>query len=206
MLYISLPELKVRLLGKVAFAEQGEDDPNKMSNELAIMLMDQAEGDVELDLSPRYATPFTNAANQGFGFLPSRPTRQVIKTLCLNKACLYVLDTDFGRGSAISGEEYAKGLTKTYDSLIKRLIGVIGGDSGETDFYRQWKFPPLPGLALAAHNACSDDGFAGRIFHTTTGEGGYAADAVNDPSRNFYTALTMLESDALCDDYNPYGN
>lgn len=200
-LYISLPEVKVRLLGKVAFDDSGADE-NKMSAQLANMLINQAEGDVELDLSPRYAAPFQTEDGRPFSFLPPRPTKQVIKTLCLNKACLYILDTDFGRGSAINGEEYAKGLIKQYDALVKRMVGVIGDE--EVDAFRQWKYPPLPGLRFCVSNGTSDDGFAGQIFHTGHMGGEYAADSVNDPSVTFWNASEADIVDGSPGGFNPY--
>jgi hypothetical protein len=198
-LYISLLDVKNRLIGKVSFDDDG-DDPNRMSAQLANLLINQAEGDVELELSPRYAAPFQTDNGAPFQNLPSRPTRQIIRTLCLNKAVMYILDTDFGRGSAINGEEYSKGLQKQYDWIVERAIGIIGKE--EVDAYRQWKYPPLPGLMLNYMNT-SDDGFAGQVFITGSGEGAYAAESVNDPSTTFWNAS---EADIVNPDggFNPW--
>lgn len=186
-LYITLKDLKTRLQGKVAFDDTGADE-NKMSAQLAYQLINQAEGDVELDLSPRFAAPFQTDDGHPFQNLPARPTKQVIKTLCLNKAVIYVLDTDFGRGSATDGDNYGKGLEKQYKSIVDRLM------AREEDSFRTWKYPPLPGLRLSPHNEASDDGYAGQIYKTDSGEGSYAADSVNDPSTTFWNAT---ESDIV---------
>jgi hypothetical protein len=178
-LYISIQEVKVRLIGKVSFDDSGSDD-NTLPTQLAQTLINQAEGDVELDLSQRYQAPFQTDSGQPFNQLPLRPTRLVIKTMCLNKACLYILDTDFGRGSAVSGEEYVKGLSKQYDRLLERCTSIFEDD------FRQWKYPPLPSLMLTPSNAASDDGFAGQIYVTGSREGAYAGNNVNDPGHNFW--------------------
>lgn len=202
-LYISLLEVKVRLTGKVAFDDSGTD-PNRMSAQLANLLIGQAEGDVELELSIRYAAPFQTDGGLSFMNLPSRPTRQIIKTLCLNKAVLYILDTDFGRGSIVNGEEYAKGLIKQFDWIADRCC-ILRGEKTRGDGNGQegsWKFPPLPGLMLNYQNT-SDDGFMGQVYHATAGEGSYAGGAVNDPGKTFWNA-TADDINSGTDQPNPY--
>jgi hypothetical protein len=56
---------------------------------------------------------------------------------------------------------------------------------------------------LSFGNASSDDGFAGQIYLTGSGEGSYAADSVNDPGTTFWNAT---ESDIVATDggYNQY--
>lgn len=202
-LYIQLADVKVRLTGKVEFDDAGTD-PNRMSAQLANVLINQAEGDVELELSPRYAAPFQTDSGQPFANLPPRPTKQIIRTLCLNKAVLYILATDFGRGSIVNGEEYAKSLDKQFDWLADRCMLLRGeakrGDGNGNE--GSWKYPPLPGLMLNYQNT-ADDGFYGQIYHATAGEGAYAGGAVNDPGKTFWNA-TEADINAGLDQCNPY--
>ena len=39
---------------------------------------------------------------------------------------------------------------------------------------------------LGGYNASADDGYAGQIYKTGSGEGGYAAEAVTDPGHTFW--------------------
>lgn len=180
-LYVSFEEVKTRLTGKVKFDESGED-PNTMSAQLAQMLLNQAEADVEMDLSPRYMAPFQTDSGGAFNLLPDRPTKQLIKTLVLCKVVSYIMDTDFGRGTAVDGENYTKLVDKQYKSIVGRIIKMIGDEDD-----RQWMYPPLPSLRLNYNNT-SDDGFQGQIYVTSEGEGAYAGDSVSDPSKTFWNA------------------
>jgi len=70
-LYITLEDVRLRLIGKVRFTTNPLDE-NKMSETLANRLIDEAEGQVELDLSPRYAAPFQTVSGTAFSNLPER--------------------------------------------------------------------------------------------------------------------------------------
>lgn len=200
--YVNISELKIRLIGKVAFDDDG-DDPNKLPTQLALQLLSQAEAEVELELSPRYFVPFMADSGSGTGTFSGLPraTKQLIKTLCLNTACLYILGTDFGRGSAVQGEKYGKDLKNQYDWIVERAIGVYGGKDKELEAFRMWKYPPLTWLQLAPHNLKSDDGYAGQIYKSGSNKGDYAADSVNDPSVTFWNATVndILNPEAFGD-------
>jgi hypothetical protein len=191
-IYISLTQVQARLAGKVSIDDSGED-PNKISAQLALELMDQAEGDVELSLSPRYAAPFQTDGGQPFQALCERPTKRIIRTLCLNAAVMYILGTDFGKGSAVSGDEYIKELRKQSKSIIDRLMQREKSD--EKELYRQWMYPPLPGLRLTVSNAASDDGFGGQIWLTGHDSGAFAANQADDPEATFWNGLGGGECD-----------
>lgn len=181
-LYIKDEDVKIRLLGKVKFTED-DCDQNAMSIKLLRRLIEEAEGEVEFDLSPRYATPFITFDGQRFDKLPARPTREIIRTLCELKACVRVLETDFGRGSAINGEAYAERLRARYTSILDRVMARKEEGSGTG-----WKYPPLISLKLNYFNSESDDGFQGMVLTTNPGgdSGSYPSRTINDPSASWY--------------------
>ena len=174
-LYITTNDVKIRLIGKVKFTTDDTEE-NKMPESLLERLIDEAEGEIEYRLSQRYETPFVADDGSAFSTLPARPTREQLRTLCELEAVRRVLQTDFGRGSFASGDEYAKGVQEDIEKRIDRLTSTFD------DTRARYKFPPLPGLRLAAHNQEADDGFGGRILVTTSGYGAYAAHQINSPS------------------------
>jgi hypothetical protein len=178
--YISREDVRIRLIGKVRFTES-EEDENRMPFILLDKLISEAESEVEHDLSPRYLAPFVTIAGEAFAKLPERPTRNLIKLLCELKSVLLVLDTDFGRGTVNSGEEYAKGYEKRYKQTLDRIMEKKDEGWG-------WKYPPLPGLQLNYQNREADDGFQGMVLTTGQGDGGFPAKQINDPSENFWNA------------------
>lgn len=181
-LYISNSDVQVRLQGKVRFTDD-TDDANKTSTELLNRLVAEAEGQVERDLSPRYFAPFQTDECHPFKNLPDRPTRNILRTLCELQAVMRVLETDFGKGSAMNGEAYSKKLEERYKSIIDKELekkdkDVYAGPSG-------WKYPPLPGLKLNYFNTHADDGYAGMVLNTTRGVGGFPSVQINDPRESF---------------------
>lgn len=184
-LYISDEDVKVRLIGKVRFTDDMEEK-GKMHILLLRRLISEAEGEVEYDLSPRYEAPFVTIDGGRFQSLPDRPTRNILRMLCELKACIRVIETDFGSGTAVSGDKYAEVLKKRYDSMLKQLIQRKGG---EDDEQTGWKYPPLPGLKLAYFNMAADDGFAGMVLSTSSGDGSYPHAQINDPSENWINGL-----------------
>lgn len=187
--YIKFADVKARLAGKVRFQdESGNDQDNRMSIALANRLIDEAEGQVEMDLSPRYAAPFVSAtaSPQTYEALPDRPTKNVLRTLCELQAVIRILETDFGSGSAIDASKYIATLEKRYGKMIEN--NVLAKFSDDYAATRQWKFPPLIDLAKAQHNMEADDGFAGMVTVTSRGEGAYPAQQINDPSENYFNA------------------
>ncbi len=181
-LYTQFQAVRLRLVGKVSFSEDGDDD-NKMSVALAKRLMNEAEGQVEQDLSPRYAAPFQTECGAPFSQLPIRPTQEIIATLCELQSVIRILETDFGRGSAVDGDKYSKKLRERYTDIVEKRILALKEDS-----YQNWKFPPLPGLRLGDYNLKADDGYSGTLIHKTAGIGNYAAEQINDPGETFWNA------------------
>lgn len=179
-LYIALADIEIRLIGKVKFTDDLTDE-NKMPRALALRLIDEAEGEIEYRLSQRYAIPFVSILDGTFASLPARPTSEQLRTLCELEAVRRILQTDFGKGSAASGDAYAKDVAEDIEKRIERLIGCL--DEKTRGRYR---FPPLPDLKLAAHNSMGDDGFAGQILVTGSGRGSYPAGEINNPAETFY--------------------
>lgn len=187
-MYIKFEDVRLRLIGKVRFTDS-ENDENKMFIPLAIRLIDEAEGQVEQDLSPRYAAPFINSNGQPFSTIPLRPTGNVIRTLCELKSCIRILETDFGSGTAVEGEKYIKKLSDRYKDIINN--NILAKFSSEYKDTRQWAFPPLPGLMKAWHNKEADDGYAG-LAPLVTSDKGHDMDIMqerlSDPSQDFFNA------------------
>jgi hypothetical protein len=184
--YIKYEDVRLRLVGKVSFDDAGTD-PNKMSKQLACRLIEEAEGQVEQDLSPRYSAPFVHCTTSLYKDLPDRPTKNIIRTLCELKACIRILETDFGSGGAVDAEKYILRIEKRYKSIITE--NILAKASGlETS--RQWSFPPLPYLKKNWFNDQADDGYAGiGPLVTSESDGGYAAGQINDPAEDFLNGI-----------------
>lgn len=178
-LYIATNDVKIRLIGKVKFTTDDTEE-NKMPESLLERLIEEAEGEIEYRLSQRYDIPFVTDDGLAFANLPARPTREQLRTLCELEAVRRVLQTDFGRGSYASGDEYAKSMESDLEKRIDRLIAT------HDDTRSRYKFPPLPGLRLAAHNEMSDDGFGGRVLVTSAGYGAFAAHQINSPGETVF--------------------
>lgn len=184
-LYIEFEDVRLRLVGKVRFTDDPETDENKMPEALAERLIDEAEGQVEQDLSPRYAAPFVETTAGTFAALPDRPTKNILRTLCELKACIRILETDFGSGTAIDAAKYIKSLEDRYKSIINENILAKFDDEYKSS--RQWKFPPLPGLKKNWFNKQADDGYVGvGPLVTSDSSGDYAEGQINDPSQDFF--------------------
>lgn len=188
-LYVSTEQVKVRLAGKVRFTEdpEVEGEEGKMSLALLNRLITEAEGQVELDLSPRYAAPFCTIEGRAFSNLPARPTRAVIQTLCELMAVMRVLETDFGRGSAIDGSKYFENQEKRYKAMVwgdaeKKTPGLMSLREGTFNTYA---LPPLPGIKLNYQNK-ADTGFMGiAVADSNFDDGSFAPGQINDPSEDF---------------------
>lgn len=181
-LYITADDVKVRLVGKVRFTED-EEDENKMSMKLLGRLINEAEGAVEHDLSPRYEVPFKEQTAGTFKALPDRPTKETIRTLCEMMAVIRVLETDFGRGSSVDGEKYKKTQQDRYDAMVAKLLKKKTLD---TEVSNQWMYPPLIQLKSAYFNTEADDGFGGMVLVTGQGDGDFPKKQINDPSETFW--------------------
>lgn len=187
-MYITFEDVRVRLIGKVRFTDVPSEE-NKMIKTLAERLIDEAEGVVELDLSPRYFAPFTSEGGD-YASVPARPTGEVIKTLCELKSVIRILETDFGSGTAVNGDKYKEGLEKRYKEMVDRLLAKRKDGAVES---QGWMYPPLPGLKLNYMGELSDDGFFGRVLIASGSPSqGYAAGQVNDPGLTFYNGWDTL--------------
>lgn len=190
-LYIRFEDVRLRLVGKVRFTDNiDDDDATRMPVALANALINEAESDVELDLSPRYYAPFQTDSGGSFGSLPQRPTRTILRTLCELKAVMRILDTDFGRGTAVNGEDYYTTTAKRYKDLLDRVMKTHENGFG-------YVYPPLPGLKLNYQNEAADDGFKGQVLHHSNHQSGdYAAEQINDPTETFWNVtLATLDGD-----------
>lgn len=181
-LYINQAMVRTRLVNKVRFTNDADGEPDKMPLALLQDLILQAEGEVEFDLSPRYMAPFQTDDGCEFRKLQERPTKQVIRILCVLKAVMRVLDTDFGKGSASKGSTYYEDLKKTYDALLDKQVKI------KEDSFNIFVYPPLPGMMLNYMNQEADTGFRGRVLSTNTECGGdsFASNQINDPSRSLW--------------------
>lgn len=188
--YTRVNEVKLRLQGKVRFTLDPSNN-DFMQEGLLVRLINEAEAQVELDLSRRYATPFIGCDGT-WESVPERPTKFYIRTMCELVSVVRVLETDFGTGTAVDAAKYTELTTKRYEEMLNRLMRRRGGGK-ETDseMTNQWYTPPLPGLTLAYHNAAADDGYLGMVINSSTfgQSGSYPAKQVNDPSQTFFTTL-----------------
>ena len=178
MQYITAEEIKERVLGKVKFTDDATDE-NAVSSGFLIQIAEEAESEVELRLSVRYDVPFQGDNGEAFTALP-QTTRVQLQTLCRMEAVRRVLNYDFGRGTAIDSDGYYKGIHQDYETRLERLILL------KDDSYGQFKYPPLPGLRLAAHNTEADDGYAGRIYVTSDNIGGGAVGQMPSPGETIW--------------------
>lgn len=183
--YIRFEDVRVRLVGKVRFTSDPENE-DRMSETLANRLIAEAESHVELDLSPRYYAPFQTKGGAAFSALPENPTRNYIRTLCELMACVRILEEDFGSGTAVDGEKYAEKLRKRYGIMMDKLVEKK--KDGGVDAVG-FKYPPLPDLKLNYMNEMADDGFMGSVLVTSQGDGDYPQKQINDPSENFWNGV-----------------
>lgn len=188
--YHTTEQVETRLLGKVKFTDSDEE-PNRMSRRLLRSLMDEAEGEVERSLSPRYAAPFVTDDGGAFRLLPGT-TQQVIQTACKLLSCVKVLETDFGRGTAVKGDNYKSEIEKRYKQIIDK---ELKRREDEQRFF----YPPLTSLKLSYQNDPGDTGFSGYISLTSRGVGDFPAAQINDPQETFWNGtLTQLDNDDQC--------
>lgn len=175
--YISREDVRVRLLGKVRFTDN-EDDENKFQFLLLDKLITEAESDVEHDLSRRYAIPFVTSDDRAFKFL-HRTSFNYIRTLCELKAVIRVLETDYGRGTVVEADKYIEKLAKRYTNMVKALMEKKKEGLG-------WMYPPLPMLKFNYMNTEADDGFAGMVLTTSNGDGDFPRAQINDPGETYW--------------------
>lgn len=185
--YIKFQDVQLRLSGKVRFQDASQtDQDNRMPVALANRLIDEAEGQVEVDLSPRFAVPFVSASKGTYLALPDAPTKNFIRTLCELQSVIRILETDFGSGSAVDAQKYIANIEKRYRKMIDE--NILAKFEASYASSRQWKFPPLLDLKKAQHNSEADDGFAGMVTVTDRGEGLYPVEQIDDPSQSWFNA------------------
>ncbi len=177
MAYISKQDVEIRLLGKVRFTDDPEDE-NKFQRALLARLIKEAEGKVERDLSRRYAAPFRGHEDEEFKTLPST-TSETIRTMCELMAVIRVLGNDFGRGTVNDGSKFKESQQELYDEMRDGELA-----QREEGSFGQWTNPPLEGLKTSDQNA-TDDGFHGVVLVTSRGDGDFPAKQITDPSENF---------------------
>jgi hypothetical protein len=193
--YIQPTDIQTRLLGKVKFT----NDPNEANLfQLTLLseLIDQAEGQVELDLSPRYSGPFTTYTGQPFDSLKTLVINgnkgaglaawSMIRALCQYQSVIRVIEYDFGRSTAISGEKYLEKIEARYKSFVEKKL-LAKKKLGDMES-QQWQFPPLP-LTLNYMNSAADDGYMGQILNTTQTVPQFPQFQINDPSESFWTGI-----------------
>lgn len=187
--YISDKDVMVRLKGKVSFTEDGEKDKDKMDLKLLRRLIAEAEADVEFEMSPRYNTPFLKTDDQPFAKIANMMTINIIRTLCELMSVIRVLETDFGRGTVVNGDEYAEKLRDRYQKMVDRVMAKKDGSDA-------WKYPPLPELKSNWFNLEADDGYAGQILVTSQEDGDYPKAQITDPSENYFNGVVdILDAD-----------
>lgn len=192
--YCQLARVKLYVTGKIRFTESTSDE-NLMPNAFANVLIAEAEGALELELSERYMTPFQDDAGNPFNSILNATTRRVITTLAELGSAVRLLETDFGRGSTVDGDKYKEKLETRYNALRDRIVGHRKVNGEET---MQWKYPPLPMLRLNYFNTEADDGYNGRIYMIDSGRGDFPADQINSPSENFWNGtIDSLESESV---------
>jgi hypothetical protein len=184
-LYTRFEQVRLRVIGKIRFAPEGEEEENEnlMPISLAKRLMNEAEGQVEQDLSPRYFAPFQTPEGQPFSQLPIRPTQEVIATLCELQSVIRLLETDFGRGSVVNADKYSEALRVRYDAIIKNRILARKAES-----YQNWAFPPLPGMRLQPFNSTCDDGYSGTpmVVQPSGNSASFPSQRMNDPRDTYW--------------------
>lgn len=184
--YTTVDSVKVRLANKVQFQSGSSPVEGEIPNDFLLQLILDAEVDVEMDLRARYKTPFQSITNGHFDKLPEH-TKRAIRKVVDHKAVMNVMQSDFGRGTAISGEGLDDKMSEKYEEEIMRLLGKEKIGEGQ-EHYRFKNSPPLDDLQLAKSNAEADDGYRGMIINTDgscNSTSDYAREQINDPSRSY---------------------
>ena len=194
-LYIKTSDVEIRLVGKVSFTDDAEDE-NRMSRTLLNRLISESEAMVEFELSPRYQMPFQTKDGLAFSKLPiTSAASNIIRMLCEWKSVIRVLETDFGRGTVADADKYKEKLEKAYKDMIDEKLLKLKKDQA----HGNWYYPPLPNLMLNYMNNQADDGFAGQVLVTSHNRGDYPAEQINNPAENFWTG----HIDLISQDLNP---
>lgn len=184
--YIGQQAVIIRVEGKVRFTTDVVAEPNKMSFQLLNRLILEAEGQVELDLSPRYDIPFSYDSGddvaQPFDLLPSS-SQDYVRTLCELMSVIRIMETDFGRAGPSDGAKYTENTQGRYNKMVKQLTQRREDD-------QRWVFPPLLGLRLNYFNQLGDTGYTGQVLksETTHNHGSFPQTQINNPAENFFSS------------------
>ena len=181
-LYVQRTDIEKRLLGKVRFTTDANDE-NAMHVTLLDRLIREAESQVELDLSPRYYAPFQTEDGKPFTNLPQSPTKRIIQTIIEIQCILRILEEGFGAGGVIDGSKYAERLEKRYKDIVQNnLLKKMKKDNP----YSSWFYPPLPSMLLNYQNKAGDRGFVGQVHVTSSGYGEYPKEQINTPGQTWW--------------------
>jgi hypothetical protein len=199
--YINSEAVIVRLRGKVKVTSNPEQEPDRLPLLLLNRLINEAEGNVEQDLSTRYEAPFATQSDGPFASLPERPTKEILRTLCELLSVVRVLETDFGRGSGLDGMKYAQNCQDRYDKMLwgdseKKRPGLL---SIRENSYNVFITPPLPGLKSNYQVSQADNGFVGFFGRTDSVDsmGDYALEQINNPGENFWNGHISSDPDTF---------
>jgi hypothetical protein len=189
--YITLQDVKIRLIGKVEFDEgtlSQNDDVYVLSDELLIDFICQAESEVEVDLSKIYTVPFVTFDTPPLPYLNLAPTAlNFLRKLFITKSCLIVMDTEYGNDTGVKGQSFIANLTRQYDNSIKNMMKRTPEGRFET--------PPVYGLSVNNNRFMAD-----KVLSAPTAmvleqfdSLGYANSRMTDPSRSiFYPVPRVL--------------
>lgn len=188
-IYTTVQSVKVRLANKVQFQRDPEEaQDGELPNDLLLQLILDSETEVEQDLRSRYEIPFQSKTKKTWLGLPDH-SRRAIRAAVDMKAVCNILDTDFGRGTAVNAEDYKKNLADHYSAYIDKLLGRDKEAASEKR--DRFRFsPPLQDMLLAATNREADDGYKGMIINTDSSVNdavSYAERSINNPA-NAYVA------------------
>lgn len=180
--YITNESVLIRLRNKVKTTTCPDQEPDRLPVALLTRLVLEAEGQVEMDLSERYESPFQAMDCSPFSALPDT-TQNILRTLCELLGVIRVLETDFGKGSGINADAYTKISQDRYDKLIVKLLSRRSKDDPFTPFI----YPPLPQLKTNYHMRQVDTGFYGYVARSDDGgHGGFPVKQINDPEQTFW--------------------
>jgi hypothetical protein len=173
-------------VNKVQFQSGPEPLEGELPNILFGQLIVDAETEVEQDLRSRYAIPFRSIQFGTYVDLPDH-SRRALRIACDLKAVEMILETDFGRGTHISGEKYSEDDKTHYEKHINKLLGR--DPIGQNDKIDRFKVsPPLEDVLLAKSNSAADDGYRGTLINTDASRhdaATYAGEQINNPARTY---------------------
>jgi hypothetical protein len=142
--YITLDDVKSRLIGKVEFDDGTLNQPDDMyvlSDDLLSQYVCQAESEVEFELSPIYVIPFVTDSNPPLPYIDLDATAyNLLRTLFLNRACIMVMETEFAKDTGVKGEHFIDNMNAQY----KRIMGNLTKRSPEGRFL----YPQIGNLAV----------------------------------------------------------